>query len=80
MVKNRVSAVNIVTGYQMDDEGVRFRVPIGLRIFSLSQRADRICYPHIFLPNGYQRLSRWVKLTGREGDHSTSTNAEVKKT
>jgi hypothetical protein len=34
LIKSRDSAVGIATGYRLDDQGVRVRVPVGSRIFS----------------------------------------------
>jgi hypothetical protein len=76
-------SVNKVTGYGLDDRGVRVRVPVGSRTFSSSNRPDRLCGPHNLLPNGYRGLpppgGGGVKRPGREADHSPPTSAEVKK-
>jgi hypothetical protein len=36
----RDSVVGIATGYGLDDQGVRVRVPVGSRIFSSPDRPD----------------------------------------
>jgi hypothetical protein len=48
------SAVSIATGYGLDDQQVRVRVPVGSRIFSSTHRPDRLwCLPSL-LSNGYR--------------------------
>jgi hypothetical protein len=34
-------AVDVATGYGLDDRGVGFRIPVGSRIFTFSLSADR---------------------------------------
>jgi hypothetical protein len=54
------SAAGIATGYELDDRGVRVRVPVGLRIFSSPRRPDRLWGPHSLLPKEYLGLFlRW---------------------
>jgi hypothetical protein len=53
---SRDSVVGIATGYELDDRGIGFRVPVVLRIFSSSNRPNRLWGPPNFLPNGYQGL------------------------
>jgi hypothetical protein len=49
-------------------------------IIVISLRADRIWGPINLLCSGYWRLFPfWLKRQGREADHSSKTNAEVKK-
>jgi hypothetical protein len=50
------SAVCIATGYRLDDQGVRVRVPAGAKIFSSPQRPDRLWGPPSLLSNGYREL------------------------
>jgi hypothetical protein len=50
------SAVDIVTGYGLDDGGVGVRVPVGSRIFSSPRRPDRLWGPPSLLSNGYRGL------------------------
>jgi hypothetical protein len=52
---SRDSAVGIATGYGLDDQGVRVRVPVGSRIFSSPSRPDRLWDPPN-LSNGYWGL------------------------
>jgi hypothetical protein len=40
--RNRVSSVDITTGYGLKDRGVGVRVPIGARCFSTPRRPDRL--------------------------------------
>jgi hypothetical protein len=46
------SAVGISTGYGLDDQEVRVRVPVGTRIFTSPCRPDRLCGPPNLLSNG----------------------------
>jgi hypothetical protein len=76
--ESRDSAVGIANGYGLDDRGVRVRVPVGSRIFSISSRpALGSTQPPIQRVLG--ALSLRVKRQGREADHSPPTSAEVKK-
>jgi hypothetical protein len=50
------SVVGIVTGYGMDDRGVRIRVPVWSRIFCYPSRPDRLWGPPNLLSNGYRGL------------------------
>jgi hypothetical protein len=76
--KSRDSAVGIVTGYGLDDWGVRVQVSVESRISSKSSRpALGSTQPPIqWVPGA---LSLGVKWPGREADHSPPTSAEVKK-
>jgi hypothetical protein len=73
------STVGIVTGYRLDEGGVRVQVLVGSIILSTSSRP-------ILGPT--QPPIQWalgallpdVKQPGREADHSPPTSAEVKKT
>jgi hypothetical protein len=53
-VASYYSAVGIATGYGLDDQGVRVRVPVGSRIFSSLRRPDRLWDPPNLLSNGYR--------------------------
>jgi hypothetical protein len=71
------SVVGITTSYGLDDQEVRVRVPVGLRIFSASRSAlGSTQLPIQWLPGV---LSPGVKRPGREADHSPPASAEVKK-
>jgi hypothetical protein len=50
------SVVGIATGYGLDDQGVRVRVPVGSRIFSSPSHPDRLWGPPNLLSNGYWGL------------------------
>jgi hypothetical protein len=50
---NQDSSVGIVTGYGLDDQGVRVRVLVGSRIFSSPNRPDRLLDTLSLLSNGY---------------------------
>jgi hypothetical protein len=50
------SAVDIATGYGLDDRGVGIRVPVGSRIFSPPRRPDRLWDLPRLLSNGYRGL------------------------
>jgi hypothetical protein len=67
--KSRDSVVCIVTGYRLDDRGVRVRVPV----FSAASRPAMgpTQHPIQWVPG--------VKGPGREADHSPPDSAEVKK-
>jgi hypothetical protein len=66
------------TGYELDDRGIRFRVPGGPRIFPPSYRPDWFWGPSSleWVPGA---LSPVVKRQGREAHHSPPTSAQVKK-
>jgi hypothetical protein len=69
------SAIGITTGYRLDSQRVRVRVPVGIRIFTSPCRPDRLLGPHSVLSNGQRgALSLMVNLI------TPSTSAEVKKT
>jgi hypothetical protein len=51
-LKGRDNAVGIATGYELDDQGVGVRVPVGARIFTFPYRPDRLWGPHSLLSNG----------------------------
>jgi hypothetical protein len=79
-LKSQDSAVVIVSGYGLDDQGVGVRVPVGSRIFSSPSRPDQFWGPPSLLFNGYWGvLSLEVKWPGRETDHSPPTSAKIKK-
>jgi hypothetical protein len=74
----RGSLVSIATGYGLHDRGVGVRVPVILRISSMSSRPILgSTQPPIERVPG--ALSSGVKLPGREADHSPPATAEVKK-
>jgi hypothetical protein len=50
------SAVGIVTGYWLGDQGVRIRVLVGSRMFTSPCYPDRLWGPPNLLYNGYQGL------------------------
>jgi hypothetical protein len=72
------SSVGIATGYELDDRGVGFRIPVAARIFSTSSRPvlGPTQPPIQWVPGA---LSPGVKRQGHEADHSPPTSAEVKK-
>jgi hypothetical protein len=73
---SRDSVVGIATGYGVDDRGVGVRLES--RIFSTSSRpAPGSTQPPIQRVPG--ALSPAVKRPGREADHSSPANIEVKK-
>jgi hypothetical protein len=79
--KSRGSAVGIVTGYGLDDLGVRVRVPVGSRIFTSPYHPGWLRSPPNLLSNGYRGApSPGVKRLGCEADHSPPTSVKVKKT
>jgi hypothetical protein len=51
LLESRDSAVGIVTGYWMGDQGVGFRVPVGTKIFISPYRPDRFLGLPIHLSN-----------------------------
>jgi hypothetical protein len=69
--------VCIVTGYGLDDQGVRFRVPVGSRIFTSPSHPDWLWGP----PRPpYPGFFPGIKWQEREADHLFPISAEVKKT
>jgi hypothetical protein len=58
------SVVGIATGCGLDDRWVRFRVPVGSRIFSSPRRPDRLWDPRNLLSNGYRGLFPGGKAAG----------------
>jgi hypothetical protein len=78
--KSRVSSVGIALGYGMDDRSFRLRfTAAGAGKFSLHHRLQNGsgADPAPYLM-GTGALSRRVKRSGREADHSPPSNAEVK--
>jgi hypothetical protein len=51
VASSRDSVVSTATGYGLDDQEVRVRVPVGARIFSSPRRPDRLSGPPSFLFN-----------------------------
>jgi hypothetical protein len=70
--RSRGSAVDIATGYGLDDRGFGVRVLVGARMFSSPSRPQRLWGPP-------EALSPRVKRPGRGADHSPPPSAEVKK-
>jgi hypothetical protein len=73
-------SVGIATGYRLDDQGIRVRVPGGKNFhFSMSSRLalGPTQLPIQWVPRA---LSPGVKRPGREADLSPPTSTEVKKT
>jgi hypothetical protein len=79
--RSRDSSVGIATSCRLDDRRVGVRVPVGSRIFSSSDRPDRLWGPPNLLPIQCvpRALSPGVKRPGREVDHSPPTSAVVRK-
>jgi hypothetical protein len=74
---SRDSSVGIATGYWLDDRGIRVRVLVKNFLFAASRLALEPTQP-IQWVSGV--LSQGAKRSGREGDNSPPTSAEVKKT
>jgi hypothetical protein len=70
------SAVGIVTGYRLDERGVRVQVLVGPRIFSSPCCSDRFWGHPASYPTGTGALSTGVKRPGREADHSPPISAK----
>jgi hypothetical protein len=75
-----ISAVGTATGYELEDQGVGVRVPVGSRNFDSPSLPDRLWGPTNLLSNGHGgALSPAVKRLGSEADHSPPASVEVKK-
>jgi hypothetical protein len=75
-----IQLIDIATGYGLDDRRVGVRVPVESRIFSSPNRLGRLWGLPSILRNEYKGLfPRGVKWPGPEADHSSPTNAEIKK-
>jgi hypothetical protein len=61
---SRDSSVGIVTGYRLDDQGVRVRVPVGSRMFSSPSHPDRLWGPPSLLYKGTGGSFPWGKAAG----------------
>jgi hypothetical protein len=69
-----------VTGYELDDRGVKVGVPAGSKIFTSPYCPEWFWDPPNLLSNGYWKvLSLEVKILGREADHSPPIGTEKKK-
>jgi hypothetical protein len=78
LLKNRDSAMDIATGYRLDDRGDGVRVPAGSIFFStLSRPVLGFTQPPTQCVTGAHFPG--VKRPGREADHSPPTSAEVNK-
>jgi hypothetical protein len=58
------SVVDVVTGYGLDDRGVRVRIPVGARFFFCPRRSDRFWDPPSLLSNGIQGIFTPSKSVG----------------
>jgi hypothetical protein len=78
-VKSRNSPVGIATGYGLNDQGIKVRVPGGKNFYfsMLSRLALRPTQPPIQWLS--RTLSLGVKRPGRGAAHSPPTSAEVMK-
>jgi hypothetical protein len=79
LVSNRDSTVGIATGYGLDDRGFGVQIRVGVRVFTSPCLPDGSGVHPTSYPIGTGARSPGVKRPGRETDHSTPTNAEVKK-
>jgi hypothetical protein len=61
---SRDSAVDIATGYGLDDRKVGVRVPVGSRIITSPCHPDRLWGPPNLLYNGYRELFPGGKAAG----------------
>jgi hypothetical protein len=75
--KNWGSIVGVATGFGLDDRGVGVRVPVGSRMFSKSRPVLGSTQPPMqWVPRAF---SPAVRRPGREADHPSPANAELKK-
>jgi hypothetical protein len=73
------SSVGIALGYGLDDWSSRVRFPAGAGNFSLHHRVQNSSGAHTAsYPMGTRGSFPGVKRLGREADHSSPSNAEVK--
>jgi hypothetical protein len=73
------SSAGITTGYGLDCRGNGFRFPAEARDISLLHSVQTGSGAHpASHPMGTGVPSSWIKLPGREDDHSPSSSAEVK--
>jgi hypothetical protein len=54
--RRRESLVGKATSCELDDQGVRVRILLGLRIFSSLRRLDRLWGPPSLLSSGYREV------------------------
>jgi hypothetical protein len=55
-IRIRGSVVSIGTGYGLEDRGVGVRAPVRSRMFSSTNRPDRLWGPPSLLSNGYRGI------------------------
>jgi hypothetical protein len=73
-----LNGAGIATSYELDEQGVGFRVPVRSIVLSSPLRLDWLWGPPNLLSNGYPgALSPGVKQPGREADPSPPASAEV---
>jgi hypothetical protein len=75
-----VSVVGIVTGYELDDQGVRIRVLVGSGILTSPHHSFQLWGPPTSYPMGTGGSFPEIKHPGHETDHSHQTIADVKNT
>jgi hypothetical protein len=81
LIESRDSAVSMVTGYGLEDQGVGVQVPVQEIIFTSPCHPDWLWGPPSLLSNGYWcPFLPGIKRLGCETDNSPPNCAEFKKT
>jgi hypothetical protein len=79
-IRARIAAVDIATGYRLDDRGIGVRVPVGSIIFSSSQHPNQLRPTQLPIQLVWGAVYIRVKRPEREANYSSPEKAELKNT